>query len=59
MKLSERVQFDDDQNIATIDGYRVSGVVFSEFTTVTPLGRWFRIISCDDGVITIETKVDK
>lgn len=41
--VSERIQFDDANNMVTIDGVRVDAHVLSTFTSVTPPGRWFRI----------------
>lgn len=57
MKLSERFQFDDQINLAHIDGHPVAGEVFDTFTKVSPPGQWFRISEAEpDGVIVIETK---
>ena len=56
MKVSDRIVCDDENDIVLIDGHRVSARILNEFFTVSPPGRWFRIINRDDGVVTIETK---
>ena len=56
MKISDRIVFDDANDIVLIDGHRVPSCVLDEFFTSTPVGRWFRIVNRDDGVVTIETK---
>lgn len=57
-RLCERVKFGADNEFLEIDGYKVTANVLNEFTRVTPIGRWFRIIGRADGVITIETKTE-
>lgn len=59
MRLADRIVADEAQGVFIIDGYRVSEAVISEFTRVTQPGRWFRIVSREDGVITVETKQEE
>lgn len=54
--VSERVRCDDYLNRVVIDGYPVCAEVLDAFTTVTPPGQWFRIVSTKDGSITVQAK---
>lgn len=57
--VSERVQFDDANDIVIIDGVRVDAHVLTSFTTPTPPGRWFRVIDRNEfNFISIETRND-
>lgn len=57
--VSTRIQFDDDNDIVIIDGVRVDSHVLTSFTTLTPPGRWFRVIERNEfNIISIETRCD-
>lgn len=47
--LSDRIRVDDAKDIVTIDGHRITGEALSFFTSVTPPGRSFRIVSAEPG----------
>jgi len=57
--LSRSIEIDDERDIATIYGTKISGELLRTLGEPTPPGRWFRIIKCEDGVATIETKFEQ
>jgi hypothetical protein len=57
-KLSENVTLDDERDIVTAYGVRIHGDLFRAIGTPTPDGRWFRVVSVEDGVATIEQRTD-
>lgn len=57
--ISERIQFDDANDIAIIDGIKVDGAMFGAFTQVTAPGKWFRVRERDQGIVTIVVRHDK
>lgn len=52
--LSENVQLDDEADIATIYGVKISGVLLRTLGKPTPHWIWFRVVKVEDGVSTIE-----
>ena len=57
--VSQRIKFDDANDIVIIDGVRVSSGVLNAFITPTRPGSWFRVLSRNEfGVVTIETRAD-
>lgn len=58
MPVSQRFDFDDENDVAIIDGVRVAAHVLSAFTNQSQPGHWFRVMSRNEyGVVTIETQV--
>ena len=55
-KISDKldVSFDDVNEIATINGIKISYVFFEHVTEVTLPGGWFRVIKIEDGTATLE-----
>ena len=56
--LSKSIEIDDHNDIATIYGTKISGGLLRALGEPTPPGRWFRVIKCENGVSTIETKFE-
>jgi hypothetical protein len=50
LPLSQRVSFDDHNEILIINGIGISGELLETISTSTPISRWFRIIKCENGV---------
>ena len=57
--LSQNVQLDDERDIATVYGVKISGELFRTLGEPTPPGRWFRVVKTEDGVSTVEQKVEE
>lgn len=57
--LSKSIEVDDDRDVATIYGTKISGELLRTLGEPTPSGRWFRIIKIENGVATIETKCEE
>jgi hypothetical protein len=58
MSLSENIVIDDENDIATIYGTRVSGELLRVLGEPTPPGRWFRMERSADGVMFIRMKFE-
>lgn len=54
--LAARFEFDEAEAIVLIDGLKVSAEFVDQWTSVTPEGHWFRVVSTDDGRITVERR---
>lgn len=58
--LSESIQLDDQADIATVCGTKITGELLRTLGEPTPSGQWFRIIKRDaDGVATVETRFEE
>lgn len=55
-KLSESIQIDDEADVLTAFGTKLSGELIRTLGEPTPPGIWFRIIKVENGLATIETK---
>jgi hypothetical protein len=56
--LSQNVKLDDERDIATIYGVKVSGELLRTLGEPTPAGIWFRVVKVEDGQSTIEQRRD-
>jgi hypothetical protein len=56
--LSWNVAFDDERDIATVYGVKISGALLRVFGEPTPPGVWIRVIKVEDGMATIEQRTD-
>ncbi len=54
--ISQNVEIDDEADVATIYGTKISGEVLRTLGEPTPPGRWFRVIKIENGLAHIETK---
>ena len=58
LPISQSIQFDDEKDILIAYGTKISGELMRTLGEPTPPGRWFRIIKCENGISTIETKIE-
>lgn len=56
MKKALDFSYDAPNDIMTIEGIRYAGEMFREFGLGPNPGKWLRIISIEDGVLTVEVK---
>jgi hypothetical protein len=56
--LSENVTLDDQADIATVYGIRISGELLRTLGTPTPEGKWFRIVKIEHETATVEQRTD-
>jgi hypothetical protein len=54
--LSENLTIDGD--IVTVYGLRIHGNLLRHLAEPTPEGAWFRVISVEDGVATVQQRTD-
>lgn len=52
--LSENVSLDDQADVATIYGIKVSGELLRTIGEPTPPGIWFRVVNVEDGLATVQ-----
>ncbi len=56
--LSENVTFNDDADIATIYGVRMTGELLRAIAAKELAGKWLRFV-CDDGVVTVHRDYER
>ena len=54
-RLPPIIAYDETTDVVIIDGYKFARELFWNFTD-SPPGKWFRIVSRKDGVVTLEEK---
>jgi hypothetical protein len=57
--LSAHIQVDDENDLIVSYGVKISGVMLRTLGEPTPPGRWFRVVKVEDGMATIETKMEE
>jgi hypothetical protein len=55
-RLSGNITVDDERDIVTAYGLKISGELLRHLAAPSPNGEWFRITTVEDGVATIEKR---
>lgn len=54
--LASRFVFDEAEGVVLVNGLSVAAEFVQQWTAVTPDGQWFRVISTDNGRISVERR---